>query len=429
VEQRVVSPIRQREGPPPSVSRPLKIAHLLYFTPPFMSGYTVRSRYILQEQTKAGIGVVAVSHPVMMSLGAAGTDRFDGVDYRRLRGKGPLIARLRKRLLGRDEWVVGAMAREILPILREIAPDLLHAHSPHVMGRLAEAAGRRLDLPVVYEMRGIWEDSGVATGKFAEGSAAYDRWRRLETSAARSAQVVVAISRGIKDDLAARGIEDGKIHVVPNGADPPPEIGDPDPALAGRHGLAGRFVIGYAGTLWKVEGLNLLVDAFARLVPRRPEAALLFVGDGASRRDLEEQARRLGIAGRVVFTGRVGHEEIWEYYKLMDVLVVPRPSTRVSERVTPIKPLEAMGAGRAVLVSRVGGLTELVREGTTGLAFAPGDPDDCARRLDQLAGDPLLRRRLGENARAWILEERTWTRVVAGYAEVYERALGAERSA
>jgi len=409
--------------------RTLKIAHLLYYTPPFMSGYSVRSRYILREQAQAGLDVTAVSHPVMTKLGARDGDAFDGVPYLRLRRRGGLWARLRNRFLGRDDGVLNAMTEEILPLLRAVSPDVLHAHSPSVMGRLALAAAGRLGLPVVYEIRGLWEDSGAASGIFAEDSAAYRRWRDKETLLVRSAHGIVAISEGIKSDLLERGIAEEKIHVVPNGADPPAELGDPDRALAGRLGLAGKTVIGYAGTLWRVEGLDLLVEAFARLSRRRPETALLLVGDGPSRRDLEEQARRLGIADRVVFTGRVGHETIWEYYKLIDVLAVPRPSTRVTELVTPIKPLEAMGAGRAVLVSRVGGLTELVLEGETGWAFTPGDPEDCARRLDELAGDPLLRKRLGMNARAWILGERTWPRIVARYAEVYKRLMEVTRGA
>jgi glycosyltransferase involved in cell wall biosynthesis len=184
-------------------------------------------------------------------------------------------------------------------------------------------------------------------------------------------------------------------------------------------------VLGFAGSFYGYEGLHLLVSALARLVPRYPDIRLLLVGGGVQGAALRAQAQAEGVAGRVIFTGRVPHAQVQKYYELIDVLAYPRLPIRLTELVTPLKPLEAMAQGRMFVASDVGGHRELVRHGETGFLFEAGSVDALvaalARVLDERAQWPAIRRQ----ARAFVERERTWSNSVTRYREVYRRALAA----
>jgi len=193
-------------------------------------------------------------------------------------------------------------------------------------------------------------------------------------------------------------------------------------------GGPGRTVLGFAGSFYAYEGLDLLLDAFARLAPARPDVAVLLLGGGPQEQALRERAAALGVAGRVIFAGRVPHQDVNRYYDLIDVLVYPRHRMRLTELVTPLKPLEAMAQGRIVLASDVGGHLELVRHRENGYLFAAGDVDALARAIV----DVLDRReewpRIARTARAYVETERNWTVSVARYEPIYRRlAAGAGR--
>jgi glycosyltransferase involved in cell wall biosynthesis len=115
----------------------------------------------------------------------------------------------------------------------------------------------------------------------------------------------------------------------------------------------------------------------------------------------------------------VPHENIASYYSLIDVFVVSRPDLPVTRLVTPLKPLEAMAFGRAVIVSDLPALLEVVDEGTTGLTYPAGDEIALARKCEQLLSNPAARQRIGRAGREWIINQRTWPKVVERYGEVY----------
>jgi glycosyltransferase involved in cell wall biosynthesis len=152
---------------------------------------------------------------------------------------------------------------------------------------------------------------------------------------------------------------------------------------------------------------------------------VLLVGEGEERATLEAEANRLGLDdGTVIFTGRVPHGEIQRYYSIIDVFVVPRTNDRVSRLVTPLKPFEAMALERAVVVSGVDALVEIVSDGETGLTFRPEDATNLADVVEPLLEDPGRRAALGTAARAWVTAHRTWRQNGERYRALYER-LGA----
>jgi PEP-CTERM/exosortase A-associated glycosyltransferase len=283
-------------------------------------------------------------------------------------------------------------------------------------------------VPFVYEIRAFWEDAAVGNRTGREGSAKYRLTRALETQIARSADALFTICDGLRDDLIARGIAGEKIAVMRNGVDltlfgePPPR----DTALAGELGIPDDApVIGYIGSFYDYEGLGDLIAAMPILRQRHRDARLLLVGGGEMEATLKRLAAALPGADReaVIFAGRVPHAEVERYYSLIDILAYPRKASRLTDLVTPLKPLEAMAQRRLVAASNVGGHRELITHGVTGTLFSPDDPAACAQSLADLLDARDSWDAMREAGVAHVRERHDWSRNVARYLSVYQGLL------
>ena len=398
----------------------MKILHILDHSLPVYDGYAFRSQNILRAQRDAGLEVAVLTspkHEASWKKAAAPEEVLDGVrHYRTGPAPGPAFPFV-------GEWrLMAALERRLLEAADREKPDVLHAHSPVLNALPALRAGRKLGIPVVYEIRAFWEDAAADQGSYAEGSLRYRIVRALESRCCRSARAVVAICQGLRDDLLARGIPADKVTVVPNAirADefrPAP----PDEELRRTLGLEGGQVVGFLGSFYHFEGLDLLLEAAARLQGELPRLRVLLVGGGEMDDRLRSRARALGLDGTAVFAGRLPHERMPGVYALVDVLAYPRKAMRLTELVTPLKPLEAMAMGKALVASDVGGHRELVRDGLTGLLHRPGDSGDLARALARALTDADLRSSLGSAGREWVLRERTWAANGDRYRALFER--------
>lgn len=401
-----------------------RILHVLDHSLPLHSGYSFRTRAILTAQHRAGLevrGVTSVRHQASLPAGShvEAVEQHDGLTFHRTMEpvSGPP---------GLREWRdIAALARATEATAAIWKPDILHAHSPALDGLAAIRAGRRLGLPVLYEIRAFWEDAAVGNGTGSETSAKYWLTRQMENRVVAQADAVAVICEGLRDDLIARGFPADKIMVSPNGVDLE-LFGTPvraDPARAEALGLTGKTVLGFIGSFYPYEGLDDLIAAMPMLIARDPDIRLLLVGGGPAEAALRAQAEASPAAHAIRFVGRVPHSEVEHYYSLTDILVYPRKAMRLTETVTPLKPLEAMAQGRLVAASNVGGHRELIADGVTGTLFAPDDPQALA---DALAG--LIAGREGwderrATARRFVGEERNWARNVERYQPVYQRML------
>src|SRR5690606_21719197 len=231
-----------------------------------------------------------------------------------------------------------ATEARLLGFAREVEPDVLHAHSPVLDVLPAIRVGRALGLPVVYEVRALWEDAAVDHGTTTERSLRYRASHALETHALRRVDAITTICDGLRRDILRRGIAADKVTVIPNAVDIEKfrVLDGADVELARSLGLDGWEVIGCCGSFYAYEGLDLLIDALPQIVGSRPPVKLLLVGGGPQDAALREQARARGVADRVVFTGRVPNDEIDRYYSLASLLAFPRRSMRLTELVTPL---------------------------------------------------------------------------------------------
>jgi len=398
----------------------VRILHILDHSLPLHSGYAFRTVSLLREQRRLGWETMQLTTPRQRGDDAdADAVEVDGWTFHRTpapRGIGSALPVLRYVAEMR------ATAQRLHELALRFRPDVLHAHSPVLDVFPALRVGRELGIPVVYELRALWEDAAVDHGTTREGSARYRLSRALETHALRRADHVTTICEGLRSEIVTRGIDPARITVIPNAVDaetfsfaPPP-----DPALRENLGLAGKTVLGFAGSFYAYEGLDLLVEAFALLAPRMPNLRLLLLGGGPQDENLRSMVAERGLRSRVVFAGRVPHSEMARHYSVIDVLAYPRHRMRLTELVTPLKPLEAMAQGNIFVASDVGGHRELIRDGDTGFLFPAGDATALAAKIgDVLArreGWPAMRRR----ARDLVEKERTWAHSAAHYVDAYK---------
>jgi PEP-CTERM/exosortase A-associated glycosyltransferase len=321
-------------------------------------------------------------------------------------------------LLKQAACVAGLTAR-IAVVAAELRVDLIHAHSPSLCGLAAARAARRLKLPWVYELRYYEEDAAVDRGKTREGSLRYRLAARLEERVLQSAGRVVTISEALRADLIARGVAAEKIFEAPNGVDTEffrPQ--QPDAELIAELGLEGYTVVGFIGSFYLYEGLDCLVEAICRLLERRRDVKLLLVGEGEFAARLREMIPDQW-RDYFVLTGKIPHDQVRRYYSVMDILVYPRVSSRLTCLTTPLKPLEAMAMERVVVGSRVGGMRELVREGETGFLVEAGEAAAFAGIIAELADNVELRRAVGRRARKAVVAERDWLRIAERYPNIY----------
>lgn len=328
------------------------------------------------------------------------------------------------------EWrEVSVLADRIDAVVREWQPDVLHAHSPALNGLAALRAAQRNNLPLLYEIRAFWEDAAVGNGTGKEGSPRYWVTRQLENHVIAGADAVAVICEGLKSDLVTRGVAQQKITVSPNGVDLElfGEAPERDRDLASQLGLDGSLTLGFIGSFYDYEGLDDLVAALPLLQHRQSNIHLLLVGGGPREPALKKQVSQLGIENLVTFAGRVPHEEVERYYSLMDVMVYPRKSMRLTDLVTPLKPLEAMAQHRLVAASDVGGHKELIADGKTGFLFPAGNPKKIAQKLADLIEKQDDWPQILDNARKFVGLDRNWSSNILRYNPVYQRLI-AEKS-
>ena len=399
----------------------MRILHVLDHSIPLHSGYTFRTRAIIEQQRAIGWETFHVTGEKQGAT-AASAEEVDGLLFYRTPPLSGLLARMPviNQLAG-----IPRLERTLCQVIDKVKPDILHAHSPALNGVAALRAGSQFNLPVVYEVRAFWEDAAVDHGTSKEWGARYRLTRRLETYVLERANAITTICEGLRGDIIDRDIPAQKVTVIPNAVDAKrfSMNGRVDSKLQARLGVAGKTVLGFIGSFYAYEGLTLLLEALPGVLKEIPNVQVLLVGGGPQDKLLRERVDELELHEAVIFTGRVPHDTVQAYYNLIDVFVYPRLPMRLTDLVTPLKPLEAMAQGRLVLASDVGGHRELINPGINGELFRAGD----AASLTDAVLDLLLNRdrwqSLHQGGRHFVESERTWQQSVARYDSVYTAAL------
>lgn len=315
--------------------------------------------------------------------------------------------------------------------------EIIIAASNHITALPALTAARRLGLPFVYEVRGLWEETQASTDPDWAGSERYRLARQLENQVVLEADRVLTLTQELLEELVSWGVPRERIDIIPNAVDAErftPILPDEEIALnfdlRANH-LSGRSeespvlghipVIGYAGSVVAYEGLELLLEALAELKRRGTEFIFLLIGDGKVMEAVKARAEALDLVERCRFAGRVPFEKVPQYLSCVDIMPVPRLSSSVTQIVSPLKPLEAMAMGKAVILSDVSPHKTMAGPNQErALLFESGSVESLADALQKLISDPEARARLGRNGREWIERERTWRHVSALFADAIE---------
>lgn len=395
----------------------MRILHILDHSIPLHSGYTFRTLSILNEQRNLGWKTFHLTGSKQENCSVL-EEFVEGWHFYRT----PAPPGLRARLPVLNQLaVMEALTHRLTEVVKIVEPDILHAHSPVLNALPALRVGRRAGIPVVYEVRAFWEDAAVDHGTHREWGARYRLTRELESYALRRVDAVTTICEGLRGDILKRGIPSEKVTVIPNAVNLEnfrmSERGDLQ--LANALGVEGKVLLGFIGSFYAYEGLTVLLSALPRMLAANPDIRILLVGGGPQEDELKSLTARMGLQDKVIFTGRVPHDQVRRYYNLIDILVYPRLPMRLTDLVTPLKPLEAMAQGRLVAASNVGGHLELIQDGKTGVLFKAGDSDALAARILNLISRTDTWDALRAAARDFVETQRNWAGSVAGYKEIY----------
>ena len=318
------------------------------------------------------------------------------------------------RHLRRFELDTAALAAVIAEAARGC--DIVHVHWSSGIGRAAALGARLAKRPLVAEVRFDLAGAVVTESLYSKATWLEQALRRRFEAHVTDAAAVVAASHTLailleRDCRVSRD----RLSVVPNGVDLPAEPAEDPSIVRARLGLNGATVIGTTSNMLRYENLEAILEVAARL----PSAHALFVGDGPVRRELERRARLSGVA--FTFAGRVPPSEVPGYLGAMDIFAVPRRSATITRYASPIKVVEAMAMGRAVVATALGDVPNLLGDGERGLLVPPGNPAAFVAAVGSLANDPERRSALGMGARAHAVHELSWDGAVQRYSSIYNR--------
>lgn len=397
----------------------MRILHILDHSIPLHSGYTFRTLSILQQQRALGWETFHITGPKQGAYTKAEETveaewRFFRTPQKNWMNQLPVLNQLA---------VINNLTQRLQEVAEQVKPDILHAHSPALNAIAALRVGKRLGIPVVYEIRAFWEDAAVDHGTSSEWGLRYRLTRAMETFALKRVDAVTTICEGLRGDILERGIPSEKVTVIPNAVNIENfSVGEPaDASLAQELGVDGKLVLGFIGSFYAYEGLDILLKALPKILAKNSAIRLLLVGGGPQEPLLKALTQQLNLADKVIFTGRVPHEQVQRYYNLLDVLVYPRSRMRLTDLVTPLKPLEAMAQGRLLAASDVGGHRELIEDGKTGVLFQADNPDALADKVLELINGSERWFGLRTAARQFVETERNWPRSVARYQAIYQQ--------
>lgn len=411
--------LRSRPGFSLEVVTPLvRVLHVLNHGLPTQDGYVYRTHGLLEAQRAHGIETFHLTsprheHPVTQSI-----EEIEGWEFFRTSDAGgqprpPLF---------RELMEMRATRARIIDVAKDIGPDIIQAHSPLLNGYPALSAARRFGIPILYEVRAFWEDAAVDQGTTRQNGARYRAIRTLETNLLRRVDAITTICQGLRNNLIERGIEAEKIEIVPNAVDPSrfSAMAAPDPSLVATYGLEGCTVLGFVGSFYAYEGLSLLIEALPALLPAHPDLRLLLIGGGREEEKLRTRVAQKGLERKVIFTGHIPHQDVLAHYSLIDLCIYPRLPMPLTDLVTPLKPLEAMAAGRIVVASDVGGHRELINDVETGFLFKAGYLVALIERLNDVLASREQWPQIRANGRQMVAA-RSWHAVTKAYGPMFER--------
>lgn len=379
--------------------------------PYHVSGYTTRTQAILQALQDTGRQVHAMTRP---GYPADRVDRLAEAGQNNTSNQSVLYQHVVRPANNRPVLFYARQAApEVARLAREHRVEAIHAASNHVNALPGLLAARQLGIPFQYEMRGLWELTRISRQPSFNNSQAFKQGLQLEALVARNADRLFVISAQLGRYVTENwGVDPKRIALLPNCIDPQ-QFPDPDDEQQITHD------IGYAGSLIGYEGLDTLLDAVALLRQQGIVLTVQIAGEGEARAQLQQQAERLDLNGQVRFLGRLPPEQARQVIQQSLLVCIPRKPYQVCEIVPPIKLVEAMAMGKAVIVPDLPVFRDEIGGADAGWFFQAGNAQDLARVLHEALNNREKIADLGRKARKYALEQRSWTGFMQPVVQAY----------
>lgn len=419
--------VPERSQYPAYVAEPGRVMYCVHQSPVYNSnGYSTRTRGVASGIKSAGGEIVVVARSGYPWDSRADVEKpkpirsvstLDDVQYVHLPG-----GNLNREPI--DHYILqcaDAFVREA----RMVRPSVIQAASNFRTALPALIAARRLGIPFVYEVRGLWEITEASGKSGFEKTERFAAMRELENLVVQNADWVLAITSQVREELIARGAKPRNITVAANSVNP--EVFVPLPKDT-NYAKAKRIrvdvpVIGFAGSIVEYEGLDTLVNASGILKKNDVDHQIVIAGSGSAEGDLKEQVAKLDLEDKVIFLGRLPQNEMPRLQSTFDIVACPRKSNLVTQLVSPLKPLESFASGKATVLSNVAPNKDLAGANEERALLSDADnAESLAIQLEKLILDADLRSELGRSGRLWAVAERSWEKLGEEILEAQSRA-------
>lgn len=389
----------------------MKILHTARWFFPHTGGGSIRVFNIAQNLVKLGHEVhLLVHHPDSIeqcNLEQNGTgiplyENYQGIHVNRLKFFPPVAL----------YWSMSIpmMTKKAIEIIRTQKIDIiLSDNPPYLIGTAAWLASRMTNIPMVINVHDVWGASHYSSFQYKVGAA-------LEKFCTSRTKRFVTVSEGLRMVLSdSFEIPKENIGVAANAIDLErfKINGTTTETVLKKYPVfpidnSKKYII-FVGIMRKWAGVQFLIRAFANVVKKYPDYKLLLIGGGGDKACFEEIVNKLKLNDNVIFTDSLPYDEIPAFISAASIACAPFPSTKVTDQkqlISPLKVLEYMAAGKAVIAARVGGMENYIREGETGLMFTPEDVIELTEKINELIENPELVKKLGENAKKFVADER-----------------------
>ena len=393
----------------------MKILHILYQSTPDTAGSSIRSRDIIASQLIEGIVPIVITSPFQNSHDdKKSLEVIDRVKYyRTFSGKNhELVSEKRTSFFTqlRKTLRIFSFTYSIYKIAKSEKVDILHAHAMFFCAVPTKIVSIVLNIPMLYEIRSLWEER--YKGKNILSDILFSILTFFETISMTFSNEVIAINKSLKNNLQARYLlKEKKIHIVENAVN----LNRIEIKKVNRS----EKVFAYIGTISPIEGLDLLVDAFIDLHSKGLPNKLVIYGTGIMLNKLKSLIKGDDL---IEYRGVFKQDQIAEVYSQVDIIINPRIKSLLSDSVTPLKPLEAMGYEKLIMASNVGGMREIIINGKTGVLFQPDSVDALKSAINNVLVSDNIQTMI-DNAKLYVKKHRSWQSNAIKYKEIYNNIL------
>lgn len=400
----------------------MKVLHVVYQSIPDICGSTIRSKNIVSSQRSLGLEPIVVSSPFQdIQTLDSDFEVIEGIKYYRnsnifkLRvqeGGGNIVQKILKALC------IVPFAYRVYRIAKKENVDIIHCHATFFSAFGGYFAAKMLKKKWIYEVRSLWDERQKTTSKRRFKKISVQMVKAIETKVMNLSDELVAINSSLKNALVERGVST-KINIVMNAA-PKRDFSLLTPIQEKTNDS--RLVFAYVGTLTEIEGLELLLTAFETISEER--ALLRIYGRGPKQEVLQERLNKMKKSN-IFLMGGFDHTQVYEIYSSVDCIINPRIKIKLTDTVTPLKPLEALSFKKLFLGSDVGGIKELIKDKKTGLLFEADNIQDLQSKISFILNTyhSIEIKRIIDAGYKDVIARFSWETNAKLYKDIYERQL------